>query len=145
MTKSIITKPQLRVDNYISNQSVKRWKEFSVVFWIFVVSWNFKIYECNPRTLQAYSCGPAYAGVALGTVSLYSMFTLLVTQWRTQFRVNMNKVLPLVNHRTRYYICLVIFNEMLFTHRLIMKQAIKLLTVLSIMKQLRWGDSVQSV
>ena len=41
---------------------------------------------------QAYSCGPAYAGVALGTVSLYSVFTLAVTQWRTQFRVNMNKV-----------------------------------------------------
>ena len=41
---------------------------------------------------QAYSCGPAYAGVALGTVSLYSVFTLGVTQWRTQFRVNMNKV-----------------------------------------------------
>jgi len=42
-------------------------------------------------SILAYSCGPAYAGVALGTVSLYSMFTLLVTQWRTQFRVNMNK------------------------------------------------------
>ena len=41
---------------------------------------------------QFYSCGPAYAGVALGTVSLYSVFTLGVTQWRTQFRVNMNKV-----------------------------------------------------
>ena len=40
---------------------------------------------------QAYSCGPAYAGVALGTVSLYAAFTLAVTQWRTQFRVNMNK------------------------------------------------------
>lgn len=41
--------------------------------------------------LQAYSCGPQYAGVALTTVSLYTVFTLLVTQWRTQFRVNMNK------------------------------------------------------
>ena len=30
MTKSIIMKPQLRVDNFIFNQSVKRWKEFSV-------------------------------------------------------------------------------------------------------------------
>jgi len=39
----------------------------------------------------AYSCGPAYAAVALSTVSLYAAFTLLVTQWRTQFRVNMNK------------------------------------------------------
>ena len=39
----------------------------------------------------AYTCGPQYAGVALGTVGLYSAFTLSVTQWRTQFRINMNK------------------------------------------------------
>ena len=52
------------------------------------------MYDMTIGTLfrQAYSCGPAYAGVALGTVSLYSVFTLGVTQWRTQFRVNMNKV-----------------------------------------------------
>ena len=42
----------------------------------------------------AYTCGPQYAWVALGTVGLYSAFTLGVTQWRTQFRINMNKVLP---------------------------------------------------
>ena len=42
--------------------------------------------------IQAYSCGPAYAGVALSTVTAYTVFTLGVTQWRTQFRVNMNKV-----------------------------------------------------
>ena len=39
----------------------------------------------------AYTCGPAYAGVAFSTVVIYSAFTLAVTQWRTQFRVNMNK------------------------------------------------------
>merc|ERR1719483_525604 len=39
----------------------------------------------------AYSCGPAYAGVAFSTVALYAAFTLSVTQWRTQFRVHMNK------------------------------------------------------
>jgi len=39
----------------------------------------------------AYSCGPAYAGVAFTTVALYSAFTFSVTQWRTQFRVTMNK------------------------------------------------------
>merc|ERR1719483_1075142 len=39
----------------------------------------------------AYSCGPVYAGVAFTTVALYAAFTLSVTQWRTQFRVNMNK------------------------------------------------------
>jgi len=39
----------------------------------------------------AYSCGPVYAGVAFTTVALYAAFTLSVTQWRTQFRVTMNK------------------------------------------------------
>jgi len=39
----------------------------------------------------AYTCGPAYAAIAFGTVAIYSAFTLVVTQWRTQFRVNMNK------------------------------------------------------
>merc|ERR1719397_87282 len=41
--------------------------------------------------ILAYTCGPAYAAVALSTVSLYAAFTLGVTQWRTQFRVKMNK------------------------------------------------------
>ena len=48
-------------------------------------------YLLDSVLVQAYSCGPAYAAVALGTVSLYAAFTLSVTQWRTQFRVNMNK------------------------------------------------------
>jgi len=39
----------------------------------------------------AYTCGPAYAGVAFSTVAIYSAFTIAITQWRTQFRVNMNK------------------------------------------------------
>eukprot|EP00092_Neocalanus_flemingeri_P098042 GFUD01125027.1.p1 GENE.GFUD01125027.1~~GFUD01125027.1.p1 ORF type:complete len:689 (-),score=208.35 GFUD01125027.1:471-2537(-) len=39
----------------------------------------------------AYTCGPAYAGVAFSTVALYAAFTLSVTQWRTKFRVHMNK------------------------------------------------------
>jgi ATP-binding cassette subfamily B (MDR/TAP) protein 7 len=41
--------------------------------------------------ILAYSCGPAYATLALSTVIVYSGFTLLVTQWRTQFRVAMNR------------------------------------------------------
>jgi len=41
--------------------------------------------------ILAYQCGPAYAAVALSTVGLYSAFTLSVTQWRTKFRVTMNK------------------------------------------------------
>merc|ERR1719154_672032 len=39
----------------------------------------------------AYSCGPAYAGVAFTTVGVYAAFTLCITQWRTKFRVTMNK------------------------------------------------------
>merc|ERR1719394_2276170 len=39
----------------------------------------------------AATCGPAYAGVALSTVAIYSMFTLSFTEWRTKFRIAMNK------------------------------------------------------
>ncbi|XP_045492864.1 iron-sulfur clusters transporter ABCB7, mitochondrial isoform X1 [Colias croceus] len=35
--------------------------------------------------------GLAFAGVALGCVGVYAAFTLAVTQWRTQFRVHMNR------------------------------------------------------
>ena len=41
---------------------------------------------------KAYSCGPQYAAVAFGTVATYTVFTLAITQWRTKFRVHMNKV-----------------------------------------------------
>jgi len=41
--------------------------------------------------ILAYSCGPLYGVVALSAVSLYSGFTLAMTQWRTKFRVTMNK------------------------------------------------------
>lgn len=36
------------------------------------------------------SCGPAFAAISLSCVSLYAIYTLLITQWRTQFRVYMN-------------------------------------------------------
>lgn len=36
-------------------------------------------------------CGAAFAGISLGCVSLYTLYTLLITQWRTKFRVYMNK------------------------------------------------------
>ncbi|KAK0096784.1 hypothetical protein PV326_004419 [Microctonus aethiopoides] len=42
-------------------------------------------------TVLGINCGPEYAAVAIGCVSVYSMFTLAVTQWRTKFRVYMNK------------------------------------------------------
>lgn len=38
-----------------------------------------------------YKCGGEFAAVALGSLSAYTFFTILVTQWRTQFRIEMNK------------------------------------------------------
>uniref|UniRef100_A0A7N6BN33 Iron-sulfur clusters transporter ABCB7, mitochondrial n=1 Tax=Anabas testudineus TaxID=64144 RepID=A0A7N6BN33_ANATE len=38
-----------------------------------------------------YKCGGQFAAVALGTLSAYTAFTILVTQWRTRFRIEMNK------------------------------------------------------
>ena len=41
--------------------------------------------------ILAYKCGPEFTLVALGAVGMYSVFTLKYTQWRTQFRIAMNK------------------------------------------------------
>lgn len=38
-----------------------------------------------------YKCGGQFAAVALGTLSAYTAFTVLFTQWRTRFRIEMNK------------------------------------------------------
>ncbi|XP_059201524.1 iron-sulfur clusters transporter ABCB7, mitochondrial [Centropristis striata] len=38
-----------------------------------------------------YKCGGQFAAVSLGTLSAYTLFTILITQWRTQFRIEMNK------------------------------------------------------
>ncbi|XP_049602919.1 iron-sulfur clusters transporter ABCB7, mitochondrial isoform X2 [Syngnathus scovelli] len=38
-----------------------------------------------------YKCGGEFTAVALGTLSTYTLFTILVTQWRTRFRIEMNK------------------------------------------------------
>uniref|UniRef100_A0ABD2VYU5 Iron-sulfur clusters transporter ABCB7, mitochondrial n=1 Tax=Trichogramma kaykai TaxID=54128 RepID=A0ABD2VYU5_9HYME len=42
-------------------------------------------------TILGMKCGAEYAGVALGCVGTYALFTLAITQWRTKFRVYMNK------------------------------------------------------
>merc|ERR1719210_828438 len=39
----------------------------------------------------AATCGPAYAAVAFSTVALYASFTLAFTEYRTKFRIAMNK------------------------------------------------------
>ena len=56
---------------------------FNIVPIIFEIS-----LVCGILTVK---CGPAYAGVVMGCVGAYSAFTLGVTQWRTNFRVAMNK------------------------------------------------------
>ncbi|KAM9470310.1 iron-sulfur clusters transporter ABCB7, mitochondrial [Clarias gariepinus] len=38
-----------------------------------------------------YKCGGHFALVTLGTLSAYTLFTIAVTQWRTQFRIAMNR------------------------------------------------------
>ncbi|XP_033227058.1 ATP-binding cassette sub-family B member 7, mitochondrial [Belonocnema kinseyi] len=42
-------------------------------------------------TILGLKCGSEYASVALGCVLTYAVFTLAVTQWRTKFRVFMNR------------------------------------------------------
>ncbi|TSL89852.1 ATP-binding cassette sub-family B member 7, mitochondrial [Bagarius yarrelli] len=41
--------------------------------------------------LLYYKCGGQFALVTLGTLSAYTLFTVAFTQWRTQFRIAMNK------------------------------------------------------
>ncbi|XP_015262471.1 PREDICTED: ATP-binding cassette sub-family B member 7, mitochondrial [Gekko japonicus] len=38
-----------------------------------------------------YKCGAQFALVSLGTLGAYAIFTIGVTQWRTKFRIEMNK------------------------------------------------------
>ncbi|KAF5288716.1 hypothetical protein FQA39_LY15288 [Lamprigera yunnana] len=42
-------------------------------------------------TILGIKCGGVFAGISLGCVSLYALYTLLITQWRTRFRVYMNQ------------------------------------------------------
>ena len=63
-------------------------------------------------SLVAYQFGSAHAGVVLATIAVYTGFTVGITQWRTQFRRDMNKlenqassrvVDSLVNYETVQY------------------------------------------
>ncbi|KAG5876086.1 hypothetical protein JTB14_028858 [Gonioctena quinquepunctata] len=42
-------------------------------------------------SILGIKCGAAFAGISLGCVGIYSIYTLTVTQWRTKFRVYMNR------------------------------------------------------
>ncbi|KAK9869810.1 hypothetical protein WA026_003540 [Henosepilachna vigintioctopunctata] len=42
-------------------------------------------------SILGVKCGPEFAGISVGCVGLYAIYTLSITQWRTKFRVYMNK------------------------------------------------------
>ncbi|XP_012278205.1 ATP-binding cassette sub-family B member 7, mitochondrial [Orussus abietinus] len=42
-------------------------------------------------SILGLKCGGEFAAIAVGCVSVYTLFTLAVTQWRTKFRVYMNQ------------------------------------------------------
>lgn len=42
-------------------------------------------------TILWYKCGGEFAAVTLGCIGSYALFTLVTTQWRTKFRIAMNK------------------------------------------------------
>lgn len=42
-------------------------------------------------SILGLKCGAAFAGISVGCVGIYAAYTLIVTQWRTKFRVYMNR------------------------------------------------------
>lgn len=42
--------------------------------------------------ILAYKCGPPLAALTIATLGAYTWFTFTMTAWRTQFRVQMNKM-----------------------------------------------------
>uniref|UniRef100_A0A1L8DUJ8 Iron-sulfur clusters transporter ABCB7, mitochondrial n=2 Tax=Nyssomyia neivai TaxID=330878 RepID=A0A1L8DUJ8_9DIPT len=42
-------------------------------------------------SILGIKCGAAFAGISMGCVGVYALFTLMMTQWRTKFRVFMNQ------------------------------------------------------
>lgn len=42
-------------------------------------------------TILGMKCGAAFAGISVGCVGVYAIYTLAVTQWRTKFRIYMNR------------------------------------------------------
>eukprot|EP00980_Cylindrotheca_fusiformis_P022264 scaffold9159_cov121-Cylindrotheca_fusiformis.AAC.6 len=47
---------------------------------------------CLVSTLVGYQFGPAHGGVILATIGGYTIFTVGITQWRTRFRRDMNRL-----------------------------------------------------
>ncbi|XP_064474253.1 iron-sulfur clusters transporter ABCB7, mitochondrial-like isoform X2 [Ornithodoros turicata] len=42
-------------------------------------------------TVLYYKCGGKFAAVTLGCIGAYTLYTLAITQWRTKFRIQMNR------------------------------------------------------
>lgn len=42
-------------------------------------------------SILGVKCGVAFAGISMGCVAVYAAYTLAVTQWRTKYRVHMNR------------------------------------------------------
>ena len=61
---------------------------------------NAMVFNVVPTTLEvgvvtslmAYNFGTQHAAVVLGTIGAYTAFTVGITQWRTQFRKDMNRL-----------------------------------------------------
>ena len=61
---------------------------------------NAMLFNIGPTILEVflvaallgYQCGGAFLALTLGSVVAYSVFTISITQWRTKFRKEMNKV-----------------------------------------------------
>ncbi|XP_072914032.1 iron-sulfur clusters transporter ABCB7, mitochondrial [Hemitrygon akajei] len=57
------------------------------------------VFNLGPTTFEVllvssilyFKCGGSFALITLGTLGAYSAFTIGITQWRTQFRIKMNK------------------------------------------------------
>jgi len=61
---------------------------------------NAMVFNIVPTTIEvgvvtglmAYEFGAAHCGVVLGTIGCYTVYTVGITQWRTQFRRDMNRL-----------------------------------------------------
>lgn len=49
------------------------------------------LYIIYSSYFQGIKCGSEFAALSVGCVSVYCLFTFAVTQWRTKFRVIMNR------------------------------------------------------
>lgn len=76
----------------------------------------------NLFIFQGLKCGYEFAALSFGCVSIYTLYTLLVTQWRTKFRIYMNQaeneagnkaIDSLINYET-VKVLIIIYVKLLF-------------------------------